>query len=222
MNKWFETNAKKLIERIRNKPYTSFIILVFIIPVLIWFVYWIGDNHFILVNTSLSVGDALGFYGSVLSFVSTTILGIIAVWQNIRLQKLEENTLAKNNSCNMYLTDCSKPVAIHLSHDGDNEYEKSNEYITITVNNCSEVFLKDIQIDFNGIIFHSNLTIKNGDTKDCRIFLPKNYNADITDNHKHEVVFTSCYGVKTYGDITVEKKDGHMSIKHYHFYGTKD
>ena len=215
---------KKIYQEMREKPYKGFmwaILFVVIIPGVIWMAYWVGDNYFILINTSLSVGDALGFYGSILSFVSTTILGIIAVWQNIRLQKLEEDTLAKNNSCNIYLENSSEYSGIYLSHDGAENYEPSKTSFLITIHNCSESFLKEMEINFNGVIFHSNLTIKNNDSKDCRIFLPTSYDLDNCQNFVNEIVFTSCYDVKTYGDFKLKKDENVLEIKQYHFYGTK-
>ena len=94
MNSWIENKAKRLFSKIKARPYLwgfwSAAILLSI-PIIVWLLYFIGDNYFVLMHTSLTVGDALGFYASLLAFVGTIVLGAIAVWQNLRLQKLEEN-----------------------------------------------------------------------------------------------------------------------------------
>ena len=53
--------------------------------------YYIGDNYFIGINTSLGVGDALVFYGSLLAFLGTVSLGALALWQNNKLNILSKN-----------------------------------------------------------------------------------------------------------------------------------
>lgn len=56
--------------------------IILIIPIIVWFLYYIGDLGFIVINTSLSIDGFLGFYGAFLSFLGTITLGILALWQN--------------------------------------------------------------------------------------------------------------------------------------------
>lgn len=90
--------AKNIWERyicaIKKQPYKyGFIHLsIFLfIPFLILFLYYLGDNNIILINTKLSIGDALIFYGAVLSFLGAITLGYVSLKQNIKSYKLAEN-----------------------------------------------------------------------------------------------------------------------------------
>jgi hypothetical protein len=88
------------LKKILKKPYVYsmiFILSCVFMPVIIWGMYLVGDNYIVLINTSLTVGDLLTFYGSNLAFIGTLILGSISVWQNKkvsinneRITKIEE------------------------------------------------------------------------------------------------------------------------------------
>lgn len=108
--------AKNIWERyicaIKKQPYKyGFIHLsIFLfIPFLILFLYYLGDNNIILINTKLSIGDALIFYGTFLSFLGTIALGSLALIQNIKVHELNEKIsednikLAENNKKNSVL-----------------------------------------------------------------------------------------------------------------------
>ena len=60
-------------------------------PVIIWSAYFLADNGFVLIRTSLGVGDAFGFYGSILAFIGTVLLGALALWQNNKLNKINND-----------------------------------------------------------------------------------------------------------------------------------
>ncbi len=218
MNNKIKKIINYIYDEFTNQPYVAWThiitISLVIIPLIIWFSYYIGDNFLIIVNTSLSVGDALGFYGLVLSFVGTTLVSFIAISQNKRLQILEENVFKQANSCNIYISKNDEYIVkTRLSNDIENAYTESDDYIKIYIENYSDPFLTEIEIDFDGKPFKSNLVLTKNIKMGYVINLPDNF--DYTKICK--IVFTSCYGIKTYGnfEITTENK-----IKHYHFFGT--
>jgi len=55
-----------------------------------WLAYFIGDCGFVLIHISLTVGDVLGFYGSILAFLLTIALGALALWRNGKANKTNE------------------------------------------------------------------------------------------------------------------------------------
>lgn len=96
MNDNFKNTCIKCLDRLKAKPICSILILFLIflfVPLIIFISYLIGDNGFILINTSLTVGDALTFYTSFLTFCGTILLGIIAVWQNNNATKISNRLL---------------------------------------------------------------------------------------------------------------------------------
>ena len=46
-----------------------------------------------MIYTSLGIGDALGFYGSFLTFIGTLFLGILALWQNKKANEINMHLL---------------------------------------------------------------------------------------------------------------------------------
>ena len=87
----------KIKEKVVKKPYLYgflIIIILLLLPALIFILYFIGDHGYNLVYTSLTVGDALGFYGSLLSFLGTISLGALALWQNYKLNKVNQTLTA--------------------------------------------------------------------------------------------------------------------------------
>lgn len=67
----------------------------------IWFAFGIPRVGFVApVGEGLQKGDWLGFWGGYLSFVGTTILGIVAVWQNNRANQTNENAILENRAIN--------------------------------------------------------------------------------------------------------------------------
>jgi hypothetical protein len=74
------------------------VIVIIIVPILIWGAYFVGDCGFVLIRTSLAVGDALTFYGSILAFIGTVLLGALALWQNKKANEINERLLNLENS----------------------------------------------------------------------------------------------------------------------------
>ena len=85
MNEKIKRKCESVLEKAKKEPYKYgfwCIAALFLIPGLIWILYFFGDNIGILINTSLTVGDALGFYATLLSFIGTVVLAGAALWQN--------------------------------------------------------------------------------------------------------------------------------------------
>lgn len=92
-----------------------------------------GDNGYVLICTSLEVGDALGFYGSLLTFIGTLFLGLLALWQN-----------KKANEINMNLLNITKE---------SNEFEK--------LKYMSFILIEDVSISVVDNIFRLTIKYKN-------------------------------------------------------------
>lgn len=68
----------------------AFLFMIFIIPILINHIYFL-NAPFPFMEVDYEINNLLGFYGSVLTFFGTSILGIITVYQNhISQQKTHE------------------------------------------------------------------------------------------------------------------------------------
>lgn len=83
-----------LYKYIKDKIFTvisATILVLFLIPICIFLCYFIGDNFIVLLNTELKVGEALGFYGVMLSAGATLSLGIISLWQTKKAYSLNED-----------------------------------------------------------------------------------------------------------------------------------
>lgn len=84
MNESIKRFINTLRRNIKIRPYTYLLwgtLTIIVVPIIIWLLYFIGDCGYVLLNISLSSGDALGFYGAFLSFIGTVVLGAIALWQ---------------------------------------------------------------------------------------------------------------------------------------------
>ena len=85
MNEKIRNKLERVLEKAKKEPYKYgfwSITVLFLIPGFIWILYFIGDNIGVVINTSLTVGDALGFYAALLSFIGTVALAGAALWQN--------------------------------------------------------------------------------------------------------------------------------------------
>ncbi|MBU3186539.1 hypothetical protein [Clostridium estertheticum] len=65
---------------------TSGIILT---PILIWLSYLIGHKYR-LISTDITAGDSLAFFGAILTFISTALLGALALWQNVKANSIND------------------------------------------------------------------------------------------------------------------------------------
>lgn len=75
----------------------GFLLLIFV-PAIIMVLYSIGDKGTIYINTKLEIGDALGFYGALLSAVGATTLGCVAIWQTHKANQMTETALSLQKS----------------------------------------------------------------------------------------------------------------------------
>jgi hypothetical protein len=98
MHASFENKFEDLFNRLKcsslKHKYTLMfcipILVIFIVPIIIWILYFIGDNYVIMINTSLKVGEALTFYATMLVGSGTLILSFIAVRQNIKANEINK------------------------------------------------------------------------------------------------------------------------------------
>jgi hypothetical protein len=84
-----EKEIKLLISQLKS-DYPTFYLKIkiaisisFLIPIIIWCIYFIG-HWFPLLPDYIKAGEFLSFYGSVLTFIGTISLGVLALWQNIK------------------------------------------------------------------------------------------------------------------------------------------
>lgn len=77
---------------------------------LIIILYFIGDNYIVLVNTSLGVGDALGFFGNILTFIGTLVLGLIVLVQNRVFKNENDKAQVKLEKLAIQANDISKKL----------------------------------------------------------------------------------------------------------------
>ena len=93
-------NCDEEVNAVQNKKswYTKWYILLILtiillvtfivaIPLIINSCYLNNDGYITVWNGA----DTLQFYGTILSFISTTMLGILALWQNYSLSKQNDN-----------------------------------------------------------------------------------------------------------------------------------
>lgn len=226
MNEKIKKKCESTLEKAKKEPYKYgfwCITVLLLIPVLIWFLYFIGDNIGIVINTSLTVGDALGFYAALLAFLGTVLLGAIAVIQNSRLQKLEENNYSRSYGCNILLENNDKESKdeIFLSNDGDCRYQDSIIALHLKIKNYSDAFLKRMIIEFldSEIIFMSYVTVAKNADKMVRLCIPKCLKD--RGSIKCKIQFVSCYDSVTYADFRIKSCGRTATMHYYHFYGDK-
>jgi hypothetical protein len=146
-----DKKIKKIYLGIKDKIHKRLYLVVLIasmgtllIPLIIFILYLIGDNLVVIINTSLTVGDALGFYGSILSFIGTVILGCVAIWQNNnanknnkRLTDIEERRHTLELQPFVIMSDwrfyAENYIDIITSH-----MEKTNNKINIEIDNVND------------------------------------------------------------------------------------
>lgn len=83
-----------------KKHKVLFIIICIVVFVVLMIGVPFGINLLFKIESNINIfeaewtaGDALGYYGAVLSFIGTIILGIVAVWQNKKANDLSENVM---------------------------------------------------------------------------------------------------------------------------------
>ncbi len=156
MNDKIKAIIDKLWLRIKDKKYKfgfCCAIVFLIIPILIWFAYFIGDIWW-GIPTHITAGDALMFYGSFLAFLGTVALGSLALWQNHRLSK--RNVILEERKSLPILTIDKKA----WGHNGNFQ----NYYLTI--NNISSNPAKNIKVSNINFLNSNNACIAFSDKMD--------------------------------------------------------
>lgn len=73
--------------------YVILLVLTLSVPGFINLAYLIGSRVGAICETVWTGADVLSFYGSYLSFVGTLVLGVVAIFQNIKVHQLNEQLL---------------------------------------------------------------------------------------------------------------------------------
>ena len=226
----------------KNSWMTWFIILAFLMPMgIIIIINIVSPTTFMVqkavddvVVSSFNYEKAFSIYVEWFAAFCTILLGIVAATQNNRLQALEERADNRQNSCNIYIEnngdnfvlDLFDNKEIKMLSNKSKEYISGWKYISFTMENYSNAFLKEIDIFFEDIHFNSNVTLIEGKKQKYAINIPKS----LEDNKEHicKIVFTSCYNVKTYGSFNIfmpvreyEEEMDMVDIYNYSFYGTE-
>lgn len=232
----------------KNNWMTWFIILAFLMPMgIIIIINIVSPTTFMVqkavddvVVSSFNYEKAFSIYVEWFAAFCTILLGIVAATQNNRLQALEERADNRQNSCNIYIENNNEDSVLDLFNiesyeDKDEtrilsnkskEYAGEWKYISFTMENYSNAFLKEIDIFFGDIHFNSNVTLIEHKKQKFAVNIPKS----LEDNKEHicKIVFTSCYNVKTYGSFNIfmpvreyEEEMDMVDIYNYSFYGTE-
>lgn len=73
----------------------TILFLIFFVPLLINILFKFDFNIW-WIESEWSAGDALNFFGNVLSFIGTIVLGAISIWQTNKANNLSEKVLEKD------------------------------------------------------------------------------------------------------------------------------
>ncbi len=158
----------------------------------------------------------LSYYGAILSALGTLALGFIAVYQNKKLTRLQEQVQSTTQSCNIYLTTPKTNLDLDNIKELKNNQAAnaaSNNYLVLSLENFSDAFLKSIEITFpthqsaaSPASYHlhtSYITLVKGRKKYYSLNLPTALKTD----GRFAIKFTSCYGISTYGDFQIDAFD---------------
>lgn len=208
------------------------LIVIIVLPAIVIVALWMSSPDTFITEKVVKNGIKLNIqyekifdtYITWLAAFAPFVLGVVAISQSEQLQKLEKRNADRNDSSNIYIEDYidNKLVAKCkvLTNDLGGKYESDRRYIYIEIENFSDAFLKEIEIKFGTIKFHSYITLAKGIKKQYKIYLPKRYVID--EHNKCDIVFTSCYDVETYADFVINDwSTDRKGIKYYHFYGTE-
>ncbi|MBE5936036.1 MAG: hypothetical protein E7262_09635 [Lachnospiraceae bacterium] len=120
------------------------IIGIFIGPVLIHYMYWLGEKY-PFIKVAWDEKDMLAYYGAVLSFLGTTILGALTLYQNKSIQA-EADKRVKLIEERELISNMPKFLVKMCGYSGKSS--KINfEIENVTQNMASEVILYDIHIE---------------------------------------------------------------------------
>lgn len=231
---------KKIKSKIKMPKEEKMLWLLLALPIaFLPLIYSLTPDSFYIENV-FQWSTVIDYYIELLSAVGAVFLGVIAISQTQRLQSLEERADDRANSCNIYIENNNEDSVLDLFNiesyedkdetrilsNKNKEYAGEWKYISFTMENYSNAFLKEIDIFFGDIHFNSNVTLIEHKKQKFAVNIPKS----LEDNKEHicKIVFTSCYNVKTYGSFNIfmpvreyEEEMDMVDIYNYSFYGTE-
>lgn len=154
--------AKSFLQNITCYPYLwarRLLIIFILVPTVIFLLYCIGDHGFILIDTSLTVGDALSFYGTLLSFIGTVALGILALYQNIQANKINHRLLLLEEKEKVSFLIPVEELIIEFYKEPDSDYRISHTFmanLVFTLKNYFETIVHTFQITPRFLTLQSN------------------------------------------------------------------
>lgn len=221
----------------KKSPYSWPIFMIFAIMIIsVVFIFWVYSElpdifWKVILNRAgetVKVFDYEKIYNMLVDGVGAwgaVIVGIVALTESEKSRKLAEKLAARENSCNVMISNYTSLNQMEnlgkLSNDIASAYEESEKYICLTFENCSNIFLKTVEICWGTSVFKSYLTLVNNMKKSYRIYLPEDldFSQDIVCN----IIFTSCNDEKTFGDFKIRQgNEERKRITYYHFYGTEN
>lgn len=127
------------------------LVLIFLIPIIINELYKTQNGY----TTVWSGADVLAYYGSLLGFAGTVVLGIVAYRQNNKMHKLNERVtnLQKRNPLGYLLLDASKTLFDpHRQEAVKHEYYFNLQYPILFFKNISQspLMIKGVECYCNG------------------------------------------------------------------------
>ncbi len=189
-----------------------FLLLVLDIPFVINESYKFGKWY----STVWGGEDVLQYFGAVLSFIGTLFLGYIAILQNNRITNIEEKVYNRNSSSDIVIDNSEQLQKTLCLSNENNGSEDFSQEIEFNIANYGQAVLNSVKFIFvNGKVYESNLTLPQGQKVNVIIDIPKSSKQ----NDLVNVVFTSCYGVKTYGRFKLSSRQNKEYIKDYCYYG---
>lgn len=215
LNLKFRSEANEKYEKyMKIRAVVSAFIFAVCIPFLINEAYKVGEGYTVAWNA----GDMLAFYGAILTFAGTSFLSYVALKQNERLLKIEENREMSENACDiMIFYDNSDACSKELSNDLDFHFSESKR-LHFSIENYSNAVLRGIRFEFDNDVFESSLVLTKNNPKSFFVKLPEY----CTQDSLVKVTYISCNNVKTYADFKLNSIDGNKNLfskKHYHYYG---
>lgn len=153
------------------------LIITLLIPILINESYKFGLKNGVGYVTLWEAKDVLAFYGSFLSFVGTTALGMLALWQNKKFKEENDNAQDRLEKINNRL------LELDDSKEKERIFEKYFSYLD-DANNLFDPdyiignFKKDIDIDIIAVFYRVKKCQSTLLAKKRRLLFLKRENAD--------------------------------------------
>ena len=157
MNESIKHLVSKLKKSVLEKPYVYGFLglaIIFVIPALIWTLYYFGDRGHVLIYTSLTVGDALNFYGSFITFLGTLSLTGLVIWQNhrYRIKDNEYRALADNVERDKLLPKLICQVGMQSGNGNNIKFRIENA----SDNYAHNITITDFSVTCNGEVIASS------------------------------------------------------------------